>query len=156
MWGLVALQLVCAMFFLVDIVASVLSIPLPVVNWQIREILEILAVLGLLLGSYFGVRMTLAAQDEAKRASDALKIASGAIGAAVTKQFETWGYTPAENEVAWLLVKGFSLTEIAGIRGTSEGTVKAQCNAVYRKAGVSGRAQLLASFVEDLFVAADE
>ena len=36
------------------------------------------------------------------------------------------------------------------MRGTSEGTVKAQSNAIYRKAGVTGRTQLLSLFLEDL------
>jgi DNA-binding CsgD family transcriptional regulator len=40
--------------------------------------------------------------------------------------------------------------DIAQSRGTSEGTVRAQTAAVYRKAGVKGRAQLFGLFIEDL------
>ena len=36
------------------------------------------------------------------------------------------------------------------MRGTSEGTVKAQTNAIYRKAGVTGRPQLLSLFIDEL------
>jgi DNA-binding NarL/FixJ family response regulator len=36
------------------------------------------------------------------------------------------------------------------LRQTSEGTVKAQTNAIYRKAEVSGRSQLLSLFIDDL------
>jgi hypothetical protein len=43
-----------------------------------------------------------------------------------------------------------STQDIALLRATSEGTVKAQTNAIYRKAGVSGRSQLLSVFIEDL------
>jgi DNA-binding NarL/FixJ family response regulator len=43
-----------------------------------------------------------------------------------------------------------SIAEIATLRNTSEGTVKAQTNAIYRKAGVSGRPQLLSVFIDDL------
>jgi DNA-binding NarL/FixJ family response regulator len=43
-----------------------------------------------------------------------------------------------------------STAEIATLRNTSEGTVKAQTNAIYRKAGVTGRPQLLSLFIEDL------
>lgn len=60
------------------------------------------------------------------------------------------GLTPAERDVALFALKGFSLAEIAAFRATSEGTVKAQTNAIYRKAGVSGRTQLLSLFVDDL------
>ena len=56
--------------------------------------------------------------------------------------------------MALFALKGFTIAEIAQLRETSEGTVKAQTNAIYRKAGVSGRPQLLGLFVEDLMGAA--
>jgi DNA-binding CsgD family transcriptional regulator len=52
--------------------------------------------------------------------------------------------------VALFAIKGMSTSEIATLRTTSEGTVKAQTNAIYRKAGVSGRPQLLSLFIDDL------
>ena len=64
--------------------------------------------------------------------------------------FEKWALTPSERDVALLAIKGLSNSEIADMRQTREGTIKAQCNAIYRKAGVSGRAQLLSLFVEEL------
>ena len=66
------------------------------------------------------------------------------------ERFNAWGLTPAERDVALFAIKGLSTAEIAGLRGTSEGTVKAQSNAIYRKAGVSSRSQLLSLFIEDL------
>ena len=66
------------------------------------------------------------------------------------ERFADWGLTPAERDVALFAIKGMSTAEIAGLRNTSEGTVKAQTNAIYRKAGVSGRPQLLSLFIEDL------
>ena len=52
--------------------------------------------------------------------------------------------------MAWFTIKGLPIAEIARLRQTSEGTVKAQSNAIYRKAGVNGRTQLLSLFLEDL------
>ena len=52
--------------------------------------------------------------------------------------------------MALFAIKGLSLADIASLRKTSEGTVKAQTNAIYRKAGVTGRPQLLSLFIEDL------
>jgi DNA-binding CsgD family transcriptional regulator len=66
------------------------------------------------------------------------------------ERFDEWSLTPAEREVALFAIKGLSLSEIAGVRETSEGTVKAQTNAIYRKAGVTGRPQLLSLFIDDL------
>ena len=40
---------------------------------------------------------------------------------------------------------------VANLRGSAKGRVKAHLNAICRKAGVSGRAQLVSLLVEDLF-----
>ena len=96
------------------------------------------------------------AGDRARRAEQALKTASGAFSKVVETQFTDWGLTSAERDVAWFSIKGFSSAEIASFRGTSEGTIKAQSNAIYRKAGVTGRPQLLSTFVEYLLGDGDE
>ncbi len=74
------------------------------------------------------------------------------LGAAIDRQFERWGLSPAEREVALLLLKGLSLKDVAGARATSERTVRQQALAVYRKAGLAGRAELAAFFLEDLLL----
>lgn len=68
---------------------------------------------------------------------------------ALEQQFADWGLSEAEADVALFMVKGLSLKEIAQMRGTSDGTVKFQANAIYKKADVSGRGQLLATLIED-------
>lgn len=74
------------------------------------------------------------------------------LGAAMDAQFGLWGLSPAEREVALLLVKGLSSKEIATVRSTSERTVRQQSQGVYRKAGLAGRAELAAFFLEDLLL----
>lgn len=76
------------------------------------------------------------------------------LGEAIDVQFGTWELTPAEREVALLLLKGLSLHEVATVRSTSERTVRQQARCVYRKAGLSGRAALSAYFLEDLLAPA--
>ncbi|MDK3025024.1 helix-turn-helix transcriptional regulator [Cupriavidus taiwanensis] len=66
------------------------------------------------------------------------------------EQFQRWGLTPAERDVALLLVKGLSLEEIAGVRETGAKTVRQHAANLYAKAKVSGRHQLAAFFFEDL------
>ena len=73
------------------------------------------------------------------------------LGEAIEKQWAQWGLTSAEKEIATLLLKGLSLKEIAEARGTSERTVRQQTIALYGKAGLAGRAELAAYFLEDLF-----
>jgi DNA-binding CsgD family transcriptional regulator len=89
--------------------------------------------------------------DAEKWRSDSKALLSG-LGAAIDRQFGAWDLSGAEREVGLLLLKGMSLKEIAQIRGTSERTVRQQALALYRKAGISGRAELSAFFLEDLLL----
>lgn len=90
--------------------------------------------------------------EEAERwRSEARELLAG-LGAAIDRQFERWQLTPAEREVGLLLLKGLSHQEVADVRGTSERTVRQQARAVYKKAGLSGRADLAAYFLEDLLL----
>ncbi|MCO4768557.1 MAG: helix-turn-helix transcriptional regulator [Deltaproteobacteria bacterium] len=74
----------------------------------------------------------------------------GGVGGTIEKQFAAWRLTPAEAEVALLLLKGLAFKEIAGVRGTGERTAREQARTVYKKAAVGGRAELSAWFIEDL------
>jgi len=74
------------------------------------------------------------------------------LGAAIERQFERWNLSTAESEVGLLLLKGLSHKEIAGLRNTSERTVREQARCLYRKSGLSGRSSLSAFFLEDLLL----
>ncbi len=148
----VAVQVVCAGLFTFQIVSSIFGFA--PYAWQLHELIEIGAAFGLLLGSALGLlalRRTLARNALIE---DQLRLASGAFMDVLEERFTTWELTPAERDVALFAIKGMSTQEIAGLRGVSEGTVKAQTNAIYRKAGVSGRTQLLSLFVDELMAAA--
>jgi DNA-binding CsgD family transcriptional regulator len=74
------------------------------------------------------------------------------LGEAIDRQFQRWGLTEAESEVALLQLKGLRHKEIAELRHTSERTVRQQALAVYRKSGLSGRSDLAAFFLEDVLL----
>ncbi|NUM89281.1 MAG: response regulator transcription factor, partial [Bdellovibrionales bacterium] len=74
------------------------------------------------------------------------------LSAAIDQQLKRWGLTEAEKDVAFLLLKGLSFKEIAEARNTSEKTARAQSAAIYAKAGLAGRSELAAFFLEDLLV----
>jgi DNA-binding CsgD family transcriptional regulator len=88
------------------------------------------------------------AQRWSREARDVLK----GLGAAIDAQFEKWGLTPAERDVALLQLKGLRHKEIAELRQTSERTVRQQALSIYRKAGLGGRTDLAAFFLEDLLL----
>jgi DNA-binding CsgD family transcriptional regulator len=146
--AIVVIQVVCAVFFVMQIAGSVLGFS--PVGWRLYELIEIGAAVGLLLGIVSGILVLRTTMARNLRVEDQLRIASGAFMEVMNERFNGWGLTPAERDVALFAIKGMSTQEIAGLRGVSEGTIKAQTNAIYRKAGISGRAQLLSLFIEDM------
>lgn len=87
---------------------------------------------------------------EAERwARDARQLIDGLSGA-IDEQLEHWHLSAAEKDIALLLLKGLEHKEIAQLRGVSETTVRQQSRSLYRKAGLAGRHELAAFFLEDL------
>lgn len=87
--------------------------------------------------------------EAARWRDDAAHLIAG-LSAAIDAQLARWQLSPAEKEIALLLLKGLSHKEIAEIRSVSETTVRQQARSLYRKAGLSGRNDLAAFFLEDL------
>lgn len=83
-----------------------------------------------------------------EQASNALK----GLAAEIDRQFNVWNLSYSEKEIALLILKGLAHKEIAEIRNTSERTVRQQAAAVYCKAGLQGKHQLFAFFLEDLML----
>ncbi len=148
--AMVLVQAVGALFFISDILISVLGIERQPMDWQLRELVEILAAVALLIGLIMSGLLLMQSQRKLGQAEAQLQRASSAFMEVVEQHFSQWGLTAAERDVAFFVLKGFSTQEIAGFRKTSEGTIKAQTNAIYRKAGVSGRGQLMSIFIDDL------
>ncbi len=68
------------------------------------------------------------------------------------KQFDDWGLTPSEKDVALILLKGLSFKEMAEVRDTKEKTIRQQASTIYKKSNVSGRHEFAAWFFEDMLV----
>jgi DNA-binding CsgD family transcriptional regulator len=74
------------------------------------------------------------------------------FGLAIDRQFDAWDLSPAEREVALLILKGEGHKQAAALLGRSERTVRQHAVEVYRKAGLRGRAELAAFFLQDLIL----
>jgi DNA-binding CsgD family transcriptional regulator len=90
------------------------------------------------------------AQAEAWQAQARMHVEG--LARSIDQQLEQWQLSAAEKEIAFLLLKGLSLKDIAQLRGTGEKTVRAQSASIYAKAGLAGRSELSAFFLEDLLV----
>ncbi|MCG6901155.1 MAG: hypothetical protein LJE68_00600 [Rhodobacter sp.] len=75
---------------------------------------------------------------------------AGDFQGVVEEHFRAWRLTEAERDVALLSIKGVSIAGIADMRQTRVGTIRAQSAAIYRKSGVSSRAELISTMVEEL------
>jgi len=151
---IVLVQLICAAFFVSRILSSIFGFA--PFSWQIYELIEIGAAVGLFLGVLLGVLLLRKIMVRNTHIEDQLRLASGAFMEVLDEYFTAWGLTPAERDVALFAIKGMSTSEMAELRDVSEGTIKAQTNAIYRKANVSGRMQLLSLFIDELICRADD
>lgn len=93
-----------------------------------------------------------ATREEASRWRNEARDLMQGLAAALDEQFDRWRLTPAEKEVALLLLKGLSHRDIARVRSVTEATARQQARAVYKKASLSGRHDLAAFFLEDLML----
>jgi DNA-binding CsgD family transcriptional regulator len=147
--GVILFQCVCTVFFLIDVVSD-----LEQLDWSMLTDLHMLPEIGATLGLVSGIVMLtiyllrlLRHQAHLERS---LGVAQGALAELIEEYFDTWSLTPSEADVATFTIKGYSIAEIAELRGSAEATVKTHLNAIYRKAGVTGRGQLVSLLVEDL------
>jgi len=146
---LLALQISCAMFFLVDISIDMLGLG-SLLGGVLHNQIELVAVIVLAVSVVLTRREIRRVLIRQQHVETQLQAASGAFLEIVDGYFDDWSLTPSERDVALLAIKGLSIAEIAKLRETKEGTVKAQCNAIYSKARVTGRPQLLSLFIEEL------
>ncbi len=148
-YAIVGVQGLCAAYFLWDVLVDIGGgEDQPDGRFQIYT--EFVVAIGLIAGLGMGIMLVRRLMEQRHKTEAQLKIAAGAFAEVVEAQFAEWGLTAAERDVALFTLKGYSVAEVADFRGKSEGTIKAQNNAIYRKAGVSGRTQLICQFLEDL------
>lgn len=103
------------------------------------------------------LRRSLAAKEAERDAwRESAEHALAGLGRAIDEQFDRWDLTPAERDVALLLMKGYSHKAIARRTDRGDQTVRQHAASAYRKANLSGRAELSAFFLEGLMLPAAE
>ena len=118
--------------------------------WILHEIFTLMTLVCLCVGMYFIARSYRLAASNTRYLVKQLDAARGAFQSGIDGYFEQWGLSEAEKDIALLTIKGMTISEIAEIRQTKQSTIKTQSSAIYKKAGVSSRAQLISSLIEEL------
>lgn len=119
-------------------------------DWESYHFLELLVTGGLLCAVGFLSVEVRAMRQAADSMAEKLKAASGSFNKLLEAHYDTWELTRSEREVARLVLKGCSNAEIAEIRNSAIGTVKAQTHSIYAKSGLSGKNQLMSFLLEEL------
>lgn len=143
--ALIGAQSFCALFFLSDVATDLGQAG---GKPTLHLIIETLASGTLVIAILFELRMIIELMQRKARLERSLKDASRAVFEVIESHFDLWGLSPSERDVASFLVKGFSITEIAGLRGNKEGTIKAHLNAIYRKSGTRNRAEMMSALID--------
>ena len=146
---LFALQAFCAVSILLDAIGDIFEIE-EALGYKESDTFELLIALAMIASVVFSAVQLFRYANRNQKVEDQLMAASGAFADLMDDKFAEWGLTRSERDVALLAIKGLEIAEIAALRDTRVGTIKAQLNAIYRKAKVSGRPQLISLFIEDL------
>jgi DNA-binding CsgD family transcriptional regulator len=147
---LVALQALACAFFMADLVGDVLAEGI-----GSHLVIEGMAATALLVAVVLGALQVRSLIAAARRDEAAVAAAQGALADLIALRFAEWQLTAAEADVALFALKGCDIAEIAGLRGSAAGTVRAQLARVYAKAGVDSQSGLIAQFLEDLIALPD-
>ncbi len=140
---------ICEAFFLLDVFADIFRIDIST-SWIDHNMIELIISFSLAPALVIIGLQIKRLLREHRVAQDSVKVASGELLVVIYGRFKEWRLSPSESEIALLLIKGFTAQEIADLRSTRSGTVKSQSSNIYQKAGVRGRNELAAYFVEDL------
>lgn len=146
MMALIAAQTLCAVFFVGDVIADIRQDG----GIEPHILVELLAVLALIGGLIFEIRYIAALLRRQAHLQRSASMAAAAMTDVIEAHFDHWQLTNAERDVANFLVKGLSIAEIAEARGSAEGTVKSQLNAIYRKSGCQNRGELLSRIIDSV------
>ncbi|MCZ8134837.1 MAG: hypothetical protein O9266_00915 [Porphyrobacter sp.] len=148
---LVALQALACAFFLADLVGDFAQDGIGP-----HLVIEAMAAVALVVAVVLGALQVRSLIAAARRDEAAVAAAQGALADLIGLRFAEWQLTAAEADVALFALKGCDIAEIAALRGSAAGTVRAQLARVYAKAGVDSQSGLIALFLEELVALPDE
>lgn len=146
--AVLAMQGVGMVFFLMDAGEELAHDPA-----GLHPISEAVVALALAFGAFVVGQALFRSLRLVRLQQSALAVASAEFHVVMEDQFDRWKLSKAEKEIALLSLQGKDIEEIAALRGSAAGTVRAQLAKIYGKSGVSNRSQLSAVFVERLISA---
>ncbi len=138
--------IVSAIYFIEDLYVDL------VINGEafFHVLLEGSIFLAISLALAFEVRHALKLASSVSNSQEEVKRLKKHLNEIIHDEFSRWNLTKTEKEIAIMLIKGFSMQEIADIRNVKEKSVRQQATGIYSKANLSNRYELTSHFIEDL------
>lgn len=144
--SVIVAQTICAVIFFADVITDFSEAG----AIGLHLVPEGLASLALLVGIVFEISYLTQLLHRKASLERSVGLASSELQSVIESHFDEWNLTASERDVAALMVKGLSISEIANVRGSAEGTVKAHLNAIYRKSSARNRAEVLSHIMDSL------
>ena len=141
-------SMVVAVFFAYDIVGDFLEHSAKGLYFY-TEVTIILMVIALVVYQFNKIIIE---TKEVKEVNSKLLAVQTELADIIEAQFKDWRLSPAEREITWLMIKGFSFHEISDLREVSEKTIHQQSASIYKKANVHNRHELISGFIEDFII----
>ncbi len=150
----VGLYFVCSVFFGIDIIVEVTLEfgDLGQISYfdALHLVMEILAEGALILAVILSLSSYFRLKETSEHSIDLVRSIRTGFDRALNQKFDDWGLTEAQKDIALLSARGESISQIAEIRDTRGGTVKAHLHNIYKKAAVGSRTELLAVLMDEL------
>lgn len=147
------LMALAALFFFQDVIIDLRSHFAANQQYTFEQLVhllfEIAAVVALSIGIVDSIRYTHALSSQNYNQSQSLYHLRQDFDAYVKDKFTEWKLTPAEQDVALLLLRGLPSDQIASLRNVALGTIKVQSHNVMQKAGVVSRVELMSVFMDE-------
>jgi DNA-binding NarL/FixJ family response regulator len=113
-------------------------------------VLEILAVAGVVIASSMAISFYFNIRKSVKQLFSLTAAMRSGFDNVINEKFTIWKLTKIEQDIALLAIRGSSINEIAELRGSKEGTIKAHLHGIYTKAGVKTRPELMSLIMDEM------
>ena len=144
----------CAMAFSLDVA---IELTIEVIESEkfgffelLHFVLEILAVAGVVVASSMAIRFYFNIRKSVAQLFSLTTAMRDGFDKVINDKFMSWELTKAEKDIALLAIRGSSINEIAELRGSKDGTIKAHLHGIYTKAGVKNRPELMSLIMDEM------
>lgn len=146
-------KIIATLFFTFDVVFDIREHMINDIDYDPIEVIhllfEIFAVFALIGGLFVSFKYLAKLKSENDTAAAHLHRLRVDFDQHVKIKFNQWGLSDAEQDIALLMLRGLSNSDIADLRDTKLGTVKLQSHKVLQKSGTTSRTEFMSIFMDE-------